>query len=68
LDLLGQHFGNMIQGEYFGRGDWLGGENLETTGYLEVDKYPAGHDKHGEIILDKDGNPSQILNPNWSNQ
>jgi len=66
LDLLGQHYGHMIQMEYAGRSDWLGGENLETTGYLEVDKYPAGHEKHGEIIYDKDGNPSQILNPNWT--
>jgi len=34
-------------------------------GYVDTERYPKGHDKYGEIVYDKDGNPSKVLNPNW---
>jgi hypothetical protein len=34
-------------------------------GYVDTERYPKGHDKFGEIVYDKDGNPSKVMNPNW---
>jgi len=56
IDLIHGDYGHLQD-----RADWLATEAITDTGYIGIEK-----DAEGNPVLDSEGKPNKIINPNWN--